>query len=100
MIEDVMLKMGFRVEWVELVMRCVKTVSYSMVLNGQTRGFILLTRGLRQSDPLSPFLFLFCTEGSFALLRLALQDGLVKWAKVSRSRPTVSHLFFADDSHI
>lgn len=48
-------------------------------------------------DPLNPFLFLLCSEGLSALMRLAMKEGLIKGAKASRKGPGISHLLFADD---
>lgn len=79
-------------------MCCVTSISYAIVLNGKARGHSLPTCYLRQGDPLSPFLFLFCIECLSALLRLASHDNSLKGAKASRTGPIVSHLFFADDS--
>ena len=58
-----------------LIMECVTTMSYSILVNGELKGLIKPSRGLRQGDPLSPYLFLFCVEGLNALLRQAAAGG-------------------------
>jgi len=63
-----MLRMGFDERWVELIMKCVRTASFSFLVNGVLQGHLLPNRGIRQGGPLSPYLFLFCTEGLTGLL--------------------------------
>ncbi|XP_057803553.1 uncharacterized protein LOC131018874 [Salvia miltiorrhiza] len=55
------------------------------------------SRGLRQGDPLSPFLFLFCAEALSGLLRKAETNNLLHGARICRTAPRVSHILFADD---
>ena len=69
-----------------------------MIVNGRRCGNIVPTRGLRQSDPISPFLFLLCAEGLSCLLRKAEYEGSIQGVVAARYGPKVSHLFFADDS--
>jgi len=67
-LEVVMRKLGFDDQWISLLMLCVKSVSYSILVNGEPKGFIHPTRGIRLGDPFSPFLFLLCTEGLNGLI--------------------------------
>lgn len=57
-------------------------------------------RGLRQGDPLSPYLFLLCAEGFSALLQQAEREQRIAGVRVCLNAPSVSHLLFADDSLI
>ena len=53
-------------------MECVKSVSYSILVNGEPKGHIIPTRGIHQGDPLSPYLFLLCSEGLNGLIEHAV----------------------------
>ena len=74
------------------------TASFSVKLNGALSRRFLPSRGLRQGDPLSPYLFLFCVEGFSALLKHAQEEKRIKGVSFGSTGPTVTHLLFANDS--
>ena len=97
-VEKVMRKMGFDENWINLVMKCISSISYSVIINGTTYGNIIPTRGLRQGDPLSPFLFLLCAEGFSAQIHDVAQNNQLHGISICRGAPKITHLFFAYDS--
>ena len=90
----------FDSRWKSLIMRCVTIVLYSFRINGKISKSIQPSRGIRQSDPLSPYLFLIVAEGLFALIKKSVEEGILEGISIYRREPKLSHLFFADDSLI
>ena len=97
-LEEMMRRLGFAECWINLIMTCVNTVSYSILINGQPHGHIIPTRDLRQGDPLSPYLFILCAEGLSNLISKAEMNGRVLGLPITRGGTKIGHLFFADDS--
>ena len=93
-----MRKLGFNERWIHLIMGCVKTVSYLVLVNGEPCGLIQPTRGIRQGDPLSPFLLLLCTEGLNGLIKRAENNGDLHGFSLCKRGPKLTHLLFANDS--
>ena len=81
-------------------MECVSSVSYRVRFNNTETDEFFPTRGLRQGDPLSPYLFLLCSEGLSSMLAFEEEVGGIEGIKVCRNAPSISHLLFADDSLI
>ena len=79
-------------------MTCVTSVRYTVKFNGTLLDSFAPSRGLRQGDPLSPFLFLLVADGLSALLKDAEEKGEYTPLKVCQRAPGVSHLLFADDT--
>ncbi|XP_027150159.1 uncharacterized protein LOC113750373 [Coffea eugenioides] len=99
-LRDIMQKMGFSSRWIRWIMKCVESVCYSFNINGEVKEFVVPERGIRQGDPLSPYLFLLCSEGFSNLLDSAEENKQFTGLKISRNGPRLTHLFFADDSLI
>ncbi|XP_060961018.1 uncharacterized protein LOC133031516 [Cannabis sativa] len=99
-LEAMLVQMGFNSRFVALIMYCVSTVRYNVTYGGKTMGPIVPGRGIRQGDPISPYLFLVCAEGLSSLLNLFEQRRWLTGCKVARSAPRVSHMLFADDSYV
>ena len=70
-VKGVMERLGFDGKWISLIMQCISSVSFSVIINGKAYGSIIPTRGLRQGDPLSSGLFLLCAEGLLAFIHQA-----------------------------
>lgn len=67
-LRHIMLKLGFDQGWVNIIMLCVSTVRYSVILNDPKVGPITLSRGLRQGDQLSSYLFILLTKQLIGLI--------------------------------
>lgn len=76
--EGMMLQMGFDTRWVELIIHCISLVSYFVMVNKEAIEVFIPSKGLRQGDPLSPYLFLIRTKCFSTLLKIAKQDGIMK----------------------
>lgn len=94
----VMVTMVFAAQFVDLIWLCVSSVRYFIAANGQTLGPCIPKRGLCQGDPFSPYLFILWAEGLSALINDSELKGQLHGCKVARGAPSISHLFFADDS--
>ncbi|GAU15609.1 hypothetical protein TSUD_108680 [Trifolium subterraneum] len=97
-LEATLSSMGFPRPLVQTIMKCVKTVKFAILINGQPSQEFLPQRGLRQGDPLSPYLFILCADVLSGLLSKAQSDHLIHGVKIAPSAPEISHLLFADDS--
>jgi hypothetical protein len=96
-VKRVMHRMGFHEKWVNWMSMCIENVNYQVLVNREKVGPIIPKRGLRQGDPLSPYLFILCAEGLSALLRRAEARGDIHGVKVCRGAPLLTHLLFTDD---
>ncbi|RVW30599.1 LINE-1 reverse transcriptase-like [Vitis vinifera] len=97
----VMQKMGFGEKWIRWIKWCISTASFSVLVNGTPTGFFQSSKGLRQGDPLSPYLFVIAMEVFSAFLKRAVEGGYLSGCRVkgrSEEGVLISHLLFADDT--
>lgn len=91
-------RMGFDAKWIQWIMLCIRSVTYTVLLNGQTYGRIIHERGIRQGDPLSPFVFILCAEALVHVMNIAELEGNIMGMKLTKNCRSIQHLLFADDS--
>ncbi|GKV21520.1 hypothetical protein SLEP1_g31494 [Rubroshorea leprosula] len=82
---------------ISLVMNCVSSSTISILVNGNKTDAFLPSRGIRQGDPISPYLFILCMEYLSIKLSNGMAKGKWKGSKAGKRGPTLSHIFFADD---
>ncbi|XP_026429155.1 uncharacterized protein LOC113325150 [Papaver somniferum] len=97
---QVMEKMGFRSQWCNLIHQCISTTHLVVLYNGSPGKFFKPIRGLRQGDPLSHYLFLFCMEALSRYLTNAESQVLIHGTKVCSRASAINHLQFVDDCMI
>lgn len=88
----VLIKKGFHSKWINWIMGCTSNPWFSILINGMLKGFFCASRGIRQGDPLSPFLFALVGDALSALLSHALQANLVEGFMAPMKNLSISHL--------
>lgn len=99
-IEGMLNKFGFDPGWIDRLMACVKSVTYSFVSNRKVFGDVRPQRGIRQGDPISPYIYILCVEGLSSMLRRNEDAGLIHGVSIARGAPRISHMLFADDCYL
>ncbi|XP_074292769.1 uncharacterized protein LOC141619650 [Silene latifolia] len=80
----IMKKFGFLIFWQNIIWECISTVTYNIIINGKPSSTFRPSCGLRQGDPLSPFLFIMCMEILSCRLRTAEKTSTLHGLKISR----------------
>lgn len=93
----VMQAFGFKSQWINLIMNSITTVNCNVLVSGRPGKLITPTRGLRQGDPLSPFLLIMYVQGLSSLLNGLKQQGLIQGATVTKGGTRITHLLFFDN---
>ncbi|XP_074323477.1 uncharacterized protein LOC141660391 [Apium graveolens] len=99
-LKEVLLMMGFNDWWTHLILRYVSTIEYNIFHGDFEIGLIRPSRGLRQGDPLPPYLFIIYAEGLLTLIKHYETQGWLHGASICRRAPRISHILFADDSYM
>jgi len=95
---DMLQRLGFHNRWIMWVKGCLESATVSVLVNGSPTDEFIPSRGLRQGDPLAPFLFLVVAEGLAGLVRQAVKAQLLSELKIGRKEVELSLLQFADDT--
>ncbi|GJY79477.1 RNA-directed DNA polymerase, eukaryota [Tanacetum coccineum] len=96
-LEDVLTSFGFGPQWCSWIRGSLKSGKSSILVNGSPTTEFHLFRGLKQGDPIAPFLFLLIMEAFHLSFNRAVEAGTFKGYKFDSSF-TLSHLFYADDA--
>lgn len=80
-----------------MILQCISSSTISLLLNGSPTKCFSPSRGLRQGDPISPYLFILCMEGFSRIISNAVSENLIIPVKPAVHAPRIYHLFFADD---
>ena len=96
-----MRRKGFGQRWLSWISWCMSTASFSILINGASAGFFRNARGLRQGDPLSPYLFVLGMDILSHLINKAMERNFLSGCKirgVGEEELELSHLLYADDT--
>lgn len=99
-LEKLLEKMEFNKKWIGWIIGCVTSVNYMILVNGSLGNKMTPTRGIRQGDPISQYLFILCMEGLSLSLRRMEYEGNIEGIKIERNSSPISHLLFIDDCYI
>jgi hypothetical protein len=96
-LKAVLEKFGFHWQFVNWIMQCVSSVSYSIMVNGGKTKSFKPSRGLRQGDPLSPYLFILCQEVLSRMIEKDHAASIINGIKMNRDGPPFTNVMYADD---
>lgn len=97
-LNSMMIQKGFGEKWRKWVFECLKSGSSSVLVNASPTTEFSLSRGLRQGDPMSPFLFTLIMEWLNNAINKAANNGGYRGIEVGSNKILLTHLFFADDA--
>ncbi|KAL5559056.1 hypothetical protein UlMin_035267 [Ulmus minor] len=96
-VKQVLAAFGFSHCWIQWISICLSTVNMKLLINRLLFGDIKPKRGLQKGDPISPYIFILCTEVLSRLLLKKAEGGDIYSFKLTRGGPRLHHLLFTDD---
>lgn len=97
MLISVLLAHGFSRHFCDLILECISTTYFSVLVNGSPCGFFPGSRGIRQGDLISPALFVLLADLLSRILARAEREVKISGVKISRTSPRITHLMYADN---
>jgi hypothetical protein len=89
---------GFNKDWVSWIMKLISSTFFSILVNGVPSHPFSPSRGIRQCEPLSPFLFVIMAQGLGHYIKGSIQNGSLQGLPLHGLQPTTSHSHFFDDT--
>ncbi|EEC77009.1 hypothetical protein OsI_15342 [Oryza sativa Indica Group] len=96
-IADALRRKGFHGNFIRLVLSCINSANFSVIINGQSYGYFSAQRGIRQGCPLSPYLFVLAINELSNQLTEAIQREYISGIKLGPNGPPIHSLMYADD---
>ncbi|QHO25231.1 Putative ribonuclease H protein [Arachis hypogaea] len=96
-VEETLADIGLPQNLVNLILSCISTPKMRILWNGEELEEFTPSRGIRQGDPISPYIFVLCIERLSQLINAAVDHGFWKPIRLKKDGPPISHLCFADD---
>jgi hypothetical protein len=93
----VLVEVGIPEKMVNVIMHCVTSVKSNVLWNGTRSEYFSPQCGIRQGDPMSPYLFVLSMDKLTHIISDAIETGKWKAMRAGRHGPLISHLMFADD---
>ncbi|GKA40994.1 RNA-directed DNA polymerase, eukaryota, partial [Tanacetum coccineum] len=97
-LDEVLRKFGFGDKWCKWIQCCLNSSRGSILVNGSPTEEFQFGKGLKQGDPLSPFLFILIMESLHLSFQRIVDAGMFKGIKLGGGLVNLSHMFYADDA--
>jgi exonuclease III len=97
-LEAILHSFGFEQGWIQWIINLISSTFFSILVNGVPSRPFSPSRGIRQGDPLSPFLFVLMAEGLGRSISAAISEGTLKGLPLHNLQPALSHSQFVDDT--